>query len=110
MNAVEQALAGVVLAVCLVLLVRLVIGPARRYRFDRQMRRGFRPVTRAASAVRASCLRVWQTVFLRRARERAAAREAAEAIERARRRRVEDGDWEGNVYTPKSFRRPKKPH
>jgi hypothetical protein len=41
-----------------------------------------------------------------RARRRAAEREAQAAIERAR----QAGSWEGNVYRPKSFRGPRKPH
>ena len=107
MNAVEQAVAGVVLVVCMLMLVRLSLGSVRRYRFDAFWRRAFRPVARAGAAAKRTGSHLWQTVFLRRARERAAAREAAEAIERARKR---DADWQGNVYTPRSFRRPKKPH
>lgn len=74
---VEKLLAGIGLAVCVVLLLGMVIGPARQRRvialFDR--------------------LRHWR-------RHRVLARREAElAIERARRAVERDG----NVYRPKSF-------
>ena len=78
----EKIVAGLALAVCLGLLVRLAIGPERIARLLR-----------------------W------RAARRSAAREARSAIERAKRGAgSSDGDWDGNVYRPKNFRRPKKPH
>lgn len=90
----ERVLAAIVLAVCAVLLVRLLLGAPRRYRFDMAMRRAWAPVRRGG-------LWVWNWRAARRDAQRA--REAAaEAIERARNR----GDWDGNVYTPKSFRKP----
>lgn len=78
----EKAFAAIVLIGCLVLLARLAIGPER--------------------------LRGW----LRwRSDRRSAEREARSAIERARRKSdVPPGDWDGNVYRPKNFGRPKKPH
>ncbi|MFM9916483.1 MAG: hypothetical protein ACKVOX_11795 [Rhizobacter sp.] len=99
----EQLLAGLTATVCAVLLVRLCLGNARQRRFDnaarsmgRKLREGARQVWRAPAA------------------RRAAAREAQSAIERARNGRAplgaDDGDWQGNVYTPKSFRKPRKPH
>lgn len=50
----------------------------------------------------------------RQRQTRAAALEAARVIHRARESaqnepRV-DGEWDGNVYRPKSFEKPKKPH
>jgi hypothetical protein len=50
----------------------------------------------------------------RRQREaRAAALEAQRVIRRARESAMNtrvEGDWDGNVYRPKSFDKPKKPH
>ena len=88
---VEKVLAGVVLAVCVVMLLRLCLGLRARYRFDERVRTVARLPMLAVHRVRA-------------------ARGAAEAIRRAKR---PDGQWHGNVYTPKSFnqtKRPRKPH
>ena len=93
---IERVFAAIALAVCAVLLVRLVIGERRRWRFDAYVRR-------MAYGVRRFGLGVWHWRDARRATE--SARQAAdEAIKRARDR----GEWDGNVYTPKSFRKP--PH
>ncbi|HWH84628.1 MAG TPA: hypothetical protein VNU71_20560 [Burkholderiaceae bacterium] len=87
-------LAALALVVVVVLLVRLTMSVPRRYRFDSAMRRAWRALQRAA-------LRVWRWRAVRREAQRA--REVAdEAIRRARDR----GEWDGNVYTPKSFRKP----
>jgi thiamine biosynthesis lipoprotein ApbE len=83
----DRLLAAVVFAVCIAMLLRLVIGARRRQRLDAALQRA----TRAARALVGS---------VRHRRD--AARAADEAIERARRR----VDREGNVYTPKSFRKP----
>ncbi len=91
----EQMLAGLVVAVCAVLLVRLCVGERLRLRFDMAVRRGW-------VACRRFALRVWHW----RSARRHAARVAEEAIERARRGVERDG----NVYKPKSFRGPRKPH
>ncbi|WKB51441.1 hypothetical protein [Eleftheria terrae] len=89
----EKLLAGTVLAVCLVLLLRMLMGERRRQRMDAALR----PLQQR--------LRSWaHSLRQRRARPQPdAARVAEEAIERARR-----GSWNGNVYTPKSFKRPTK--
>jgi hypothetical protein len=92
---IEQVFAGLVLAVCAVLLVRLVLGETRRRQFDAAMRRAWLASKRRA-------LHVWHW----RERKRLAEQAAADAIERARRA----GEWDGNVYRPKSFREPRKPH
>jgi hypothetical protein len=86
---VEKILAGLVLLVCVLLLVRLVIGERRRWHYDAFWRRLW-----AGTRIRA--LRLWHW----RAASRQARRDADEAIRRARGR---DGEWDGNVYTPKSF-------
>lgn len=84
----DRVFAAVVLAACVLLLVRLLIGVRWRARVDNTLRR-------AMLAVRTG------VVSIRHRRE--AARVAEEAIERARKR---GGEWEGNVYKPDSFRKP----
>ncbi|HZT55818.1 MAG TPA: hypothetical protein VFA35_06305, partial [Burkholderiaceae bacterium] len=86
--------AVIALAACLVLLLRLVLGAPRRRRFDATVRR-------AALGLRRRGHAIWHWREARRDAERAR-READEAIRRARDR----GAWDGNVYTPKSFRKP----
>jgi hypothetical protein len=84
----DRILAALTLAVCVVLLVRLLIGARWRARVDAALRRAGRAVRGAVMSVR---------------HRREAARVAEEAIKRARER---GGEWEGNVYKPKSFRKP----
>ena len=92
----EKILAGVVVFVCIALLVRQFIGAPRRYRLDSGLRR-------LGRALRARALGLYHGPAIRRR----ARREAEEAIRRAR---GDDGEWEGNVYRPKSFRKPRKLH
>lgn len=75
---VEKVLAGVGLAVCVLLLVWTLLGPRRR------------------GALAEIASRTWHW----RSHRRQARQQAAQAIERARRPIV---DREGNVYRPKSF-------
>jgi hypothetical protein len=102
-NLGEQIIAGAALLSCVVLLARLAMSETRRYRFDRAMRRLW-------WRLRSTAMQVWSWPSSRRA----AAREARDAIERARnagrKTGVTDGEWKGNVYTPKSMRKPRKPH
>jgi hypothetical protein len=91
---VEKILVGIVLAICGVLMLRMLLGERRRYRFDAALRR-------FAIASRIRALRVWHW----RSAHRQARRDAEEAIRRAR-----EGEWDGNVYKPKSFKRPRKLH
>ena len=84
---VEKLLAGAVLAMCAAMLLRLCLSARARQRFDQAVR----------AIVR---LPLWVVHRMR------ASRGAAEAIRRAK----SAGEWEGNVYTPKSFKRPRKPH
>jgi hypothetical protein len=86
----EKIFAGIVLLVCALLMVRLLIGERRRYRYDAFWRRLW-----AGTRIRA--LRLWHW----RSASRQARRDADEAIRRARGK--DDGEWDGNVYTPKSF-------
>ena len=99
----ERVLAAIVLAICLVLLLRLAFGRRRRARFDAGARRIWQSTRRTA-------LRVWHWRSQRKAAELAAERAAADAIRRAQRGARDSVQREGNVYRPKSFRGPKKPH
>ena len=87
----ERVLAAIGLAVCALLLVRLLIGPRRRARMDARL-----TLTWQSMRHRAHTLRRWRST------RREAARVANEAIRRARGR----GEWDGNVYTPKDLRKP----
>ena len=101
---IETMFLAIVLAVCAALLVRLLIGERRRWRFDAAMWRAMRPVQRAWRSVRR-----W---YARRRADSNASKVAKEVIRRARDGSREgsdsktraEGEWDGNVYRPKSFR------
>ena len=104
---IEKLLAGIVLAICAVLMLRLLIGARRRARFDTAVRRAW------------ARIRWWLATAWHWRRRRREAQRAADAIIRRARgdtKGAEDGDdradgqWEGNVYKPKSFRKPRKLH
>ena len=95
----QQIFAGLVLAACALLLVRLLIGERRRYRFDAAARRLWFMLRRSALALHRKLLSLWHW----RSSKRHAAQAAEEAIRRAR---SADGSWDGNVYKPKSSRKP----
>jgi hypothetical protein len=87
----EKILPAVVLAVCVVFMARLLLGVRLRQRFDASARRSWhRTKGRALS------------IYHWRSSRKIAAQAAEDAIQRAR----EGGTWEGNVYKPKSFKRP----
>jgi hypothetical protein len=86
---IERLFAAIALTFCVLLLVRLLIGERRRARVDAALQRGLAAARRAAS---------WP------GRRRAAARAAKDAIKRAR----AHGQWDGNVYTHGSFRKPRR--
>lgn len=94
---VEKVLAAIVVIGCVALLVRQFIGAPRRYRLDSAARR-------SARFVRATGWAIYRWPAARRA----ARLEAEAAIRRAR--GDDDGSWEGNVYRPKAFRKPRKLH
>lgn len=101
---IETILASVTLAVCLVLLGRMMLKPRLQQRVDAAVRRAV-----------AACRRSVTSAYRWRSFRREAARAAEEAIRRARGPGPRaggawDGDREGNVYKPKSFKRPRKPH
>ncbi len=99
MNVAEPLLAALTLAVCVVLGVRLCLGPARQQRFDRGARRW-------GWALRHGAGQLWHW----RSSRRLARTEAEAVIRRARAGKTEEhGEWTGNVYKPKSFRKPRRP-
>ncbi|MBX3606285.1 MAG: hypothetical protein KF788_13475 [Piscinibacter sp.] len=88
---VEKVLAGVVVVVCIGLFVRLLIGERRRYRLDAWLQRQGTLLARRARGL-------WHW----RSSRKQAQRVADEAIRRAR----GEVERDGNVYKPKSFRKP----
>ena len=95
----EKIFAGLILAVCALLLLRLVIGERRRYRFDVVARRVWAALRRFGGALQRNVLSLYHW----RSSKRQAAQAAEEAIRRAR---SADGSRDGNVYKPKAFRKP----
>jgi hypothetical protein len=97
-NVFQTLLAVFVIAVCVLLFARLWLSPRLRAKVDSAARRSF-------WRVRHDVVHAWRWPASRRK----AARIADAAIRRARESRI-DGTWDGNVYKPKSFKRPRKPH
>lgn len=91
----EKVLAGLLLAVCVVLFLRLLAGASRRQRFDAWARHAA-----ATLAQRTRRIRHW------RASRDEARRVADEAIRRARGEAGDDVERDGNVYRPRSFKKP----
>ncbi len=94
----EKILASLGLVVCVALLVHMALGPRRRQAVDAA-------VARALQALRRTAWGLWHW----RSTRETARREADDAIQRARQGRTQ-GQWDGNVYRPRSFKGPKKPH
>ncbi len=92
---IEKIFAAIMVAVCVVLLLRMMLGRRRRDRFDAVVRRAW-----------ARWSQRFGRVFARPSAHALAEREAKAAIERASRRAA--GEWDGNVYRPKSFKRKKR--
>ena len=90
MNLVEKIFAAVMVAVCVLLLLRMLLKPRSRARVDAAVRDGGE-----RWSGRARRLVAWP------AAEARARREAKEAIRRARRTSIER---EGNVLRPKAFK------
>jgi hypothetical protein len=91
----EKVFAGIALAVCALLLLRMALPERLRWRVDAAWRG-------AVLSSRQLARRVW---FWRSHRQ-TAAREAEEAIRRAQHKVRRDG----NVIRPDSFKGPRKPH
>jgi hypothetical protein len=98
---IRIVLAGLIIAVCVALLLRLLLDPRRRARFDAWVRR-------SVGAVRTTVLRAWRWPSARRN----AARAAREAIKRAARRETESegGQRERKSDGSQHSRGPRKPH
>jgi hypothetical protein len=87
--AVEKIFPALVVVACAIGLVRLMLDERRRHRFDRTIARWTR-----TARLRMEGLFTWN------ADRRRARRAADEVIRRAR----EGGEWDGNVYRPRSFK------
>jgi hypothetical protein len=90
MNLIEKIFAAVMVAVCVLLLLRMLLRPRRRARVDASFRRNG-----ALWQRRLRRFIAWPAAELR------ARRETKEAIRRARR---SANERDGNVYRPKVFK------
>ncbi|KQW51628.1 MULTISPECIES: hypothetical protein [unclassified Roseateles] len=103
----STVLAALGLAACIALAVHMALPYRARARTDAAL-------ARLGGWVRGQIDRA--TGWRRRQRQtRAAALEAERVIRKARQSAQQgdgrvDGEWDGNVYRPKSFDKPKKPH
>lgn len=96
----QNLFAGAVVVVCLALLGHQFLGASRRHRLDTWLARTSRRIEHRL-----------QTAWRWRSTRQFARRETEAAIRRAREQASEDaGEWDGNVYRPKSFRKPRKLH
>jgi hypothetical protein len=91
----ETIVAAAVLVLCVSLLLRMALPERRRRHVDARLRRAWWALRDAALRLRP-----------RRADPRSAAREAEDAIRRARHKAKRDG----SVIRPEAFKRPRKPH
>ncbi len=91
---------ALVVAVCVLMLVRLMLPARRRARLDQRVQHRLRQVPKVLS-------RRWHTLRHGRRHRVAAERLAKDAIERARKTPVER---DGNVIKPDAFKGPRKPH
>lgn len=101
-NMIEKVPAALMLAVCLVMLLRLVMGAARRRAFDARLLGAW-----------AWTVSTWRRASRWRSNRRDAALAARDAIRRASAASATaaaDVRREGNVYHPQAFRDPRKPH
>jgi hypothetical protein len=89
----EKIIAGITIAVCAVLLLRLCVGERLRYRFDVTARRAWSSIQRTARGL-------WHW----RDSRRNAQQEADAAIKHAQRKAASAFQRDGNVYKPDAFR------
>lgn len=97
---VDKLFSVFVAAICVVMLIRLALGDARRARLDRA-------VIMAWGRLRYQVLAIWH--WRRKRRSAAQAKQAAQEVINRVRHRVEK---EGNVLTPEAFKEKerRKPH
>lgn len=88
------------LLLCLALALHMVLRPRQQLWVNARLRRAMWRLQHGWQH-----LRGWRR---RSDLKDSAAAEAAAAIERARAKA--DGEWDGNVYRPKQFEKPRKPH
>ncbi|MDN3922483.1 hypothetical protein [Roseateles violae] len=97
---IEKFLAALVLLICIALALRMALPAAQQRRLDERLRRLGRGLQSGWQRARR-----WRTRRASAAEHRAAAAEAEAAIRRARAgSKMVDGEWDGNVYRPKSFK------
>ena len=89
---IQNLLAAVIFIVCVISMIRLLVGARRRGRMD------------------AFFIRSWLRIKLLFSRRRPQKKNPADLAEEAIRRAKDGGTWDGNVYKPKSFKGPRKPH
>lgn len=92
---IPNVLAIIVFAMCAFSMVRLLLGERRR------------------RAVDAFFIRLWlrsKMLFGRKPPKPLKQQNPAHLADEAIRRAKDGGSWEGNVYKPKSFKGPRKPH
>ncbi|MEO8525103.1 MAG: hypothetical protein ABI460_10320 [Caldimonas sp.] len=91
----EKIFAAIIVVGCLVMLFRLCLGARRRHRFDSTVARWSR-----RTGARLDSIFTWNS------QRRRAHRVAEAAIRRARDTANSGaGEWDGNVYRPKSFKK-----
>ena len=102
----HQSLAAIGLAICVALAVHMALPYRAQARVNHLLRN-----LGAALQVQVDRLTGWRR---RQRQTRAAQLEAERVIRRAREGSQNggrpDGEWDGNVYRPKSFEKPQKPH
>lgn len=115
---IEHVLAGIGLAMCALLLLRMIVGERRRQRADAAVQRLWARLTQSWAARRRRALKTKQRRGEARV-EADAARQAEELIRRVKRGVDRQADREGNVIRPRAFRQsrndrerdePRKPH
>jgi len=100
---ISNVFAALGLLLCLALAVHMLLRPRQQLWVDARLRRAMWRLRDG-----------WQHLIGWRRRSnlnKSAAAEAEAAIERARKKAEgREGDWDGNVYRPKQFEKPRKPH
>lgn len=91
MGYAERIVSALIALACIVMLVRLAIGPRRQQRFDRVVREAWARTTK---------------IFTRLYRRQASKKEAEKATQEILQRLRQPVERSGNVITPQAFKRP----